>query len=189
GMIRFQSTSSPAPAWMCFPFPAVFIPRGYGKLWILSGRMTRTVQAPRSRRLFGYGTELATVVDALCDAERAGALIIGPAGVGKTTVLNAALSRLVPNLCITRLRGSNHARTQTRKLRDPPVPAGDRHRSRSRAIAVGDRRTRRTEVRGSRFPRRRRQCRPRRRPFPGRPRTAGGRTSGPSAHRRRIGAP
>ena len=68
------------------------------------------VQAPRSRRLFGYGTELATVVDALCDAERAGALIIGPAGVGKTTVLNAALSRLDPSLSITRLRGSNSAR-------------------------------------------------------------------------------
>src|SRR5699024_3753389 len=78
-----------------------------------SGQMTRMVQAPRSRRLFGYGTELATVVDALCDAERAGALIIGPAGVGKTTVLNAALSRLDPSLSITRLRGSNSARARS----------------------------------------------------------------------------
>src|SRR5690625_6312193 len=111
-MVRFQSTSSSTPAWMCFPFPAVFIPRGHGKLCILSGQVTRTMQAPRSRRLFGYGTELATIVDALCDAERAGALIIGPAGVGKTTVLNAAFSRLDPSLSITRLRGSNSARAR-----------------------------------------------------------------------------
>ena len=111
-MVRFQSTSSSTPAWMCFPFPAVFIPRGHGKLCILSGQVTRTMQAPRSRRLFGYGTELATIVDALCDAERAGALIIGPAGVGKTTVLNATFSRLDPSLSITRLRGSNSARAR-----------------------------------------------------------------------------
>ena len=111
-MVRFQSTSSSTPAWMCFPFPAVFIPRGHGKLWILSGQVTRTMQAPRSRRLFGYGTELATIVDALCDAECVGALIIGPAGVGKTSVLNAALSRLDPSRSITRLRGSNSARAR-----------------------------------------------------------------------------
>src|SRR5699024_5061002 len=97
---------------MCFPFPAVFIPRVYDNLCYSSRQMTRLVNAPRSRRLFSYVTELSTVFDALGDAERAGAFIIGPAGVGKTTVLNAALSRLDPSLSITRLRGSNSARAR-----------------------------------------------------------------------------
>src|SRR5699024_8374802 len=53
--------------------------------------------------------ELATVVDPLCDTKHAGALINGPAGVGKTTVLNAAPSRMDPSLTITGLRGSTSA--------------------------------------------------------------------------------
>lgn len=93
--------------------PRCIHPQGYGKLCNLSGQSIRTARTPRSRRLFGYGTELATIVDALGAERCVGVLIIGPSGVGKTTVLNAALSRLEPGLSITRLRGSESARTRS----------------------------------------------------------------------------
>ncbi|MGO2034829.1 MAG: LuxR C-terminal-related transcriptional regulator [Brevibacterium sp.] len=62
--------------------------------------------------MFGYASELAVVVESLSGDECCGVLIVGPAGVGKTTVANAALSRLDPSLSVTRLRGSEGARTR-----------------------------------------------------------------------------
>lgn len=95
---------------MCFPFPAVKDSPGYGKLSNVSGTVTRNSPSSPSRRLFGYGAEIATIVDSLSAENRVGVLIVGAAGVGKTTVVNASLSRLDPSLSITRLRGSQSAR-------------------------------------------------------------------------------
>ncbi len=91
-------------------FPAAEDPQGYGKLSNVSGRTTRIPQVAPSRRLFGYGSELSTVVDAISGQKHLGALIVGAAGVGKTALINAALSRLDPDLSVTRLRGSETAR-------------------------------------------------------------------------------
>lgn len=75
----------------------------------MSGQVSQT---PRSQSLFGYEAEIATIVDSLSAKEYVGVLIIGPSGVGKTTVVNAALSRFDPDLSVTRLRGSERARTR-----------------------------------------------------------------------------
>ena len=93
-------------------FPAAEDPQGYGKLSNVSGRTTRIPQVAPSRRLFGYGSELSTVVDAISGQKHLGALIVGAAGVGKTALINAALSRLDPDLSVTRLRGSETARVR-----------------------------------------------------------------------------
>lgn len=78
----------------------------------MSGRTTRIPPVAPSRRLFGYGTELQAVIDAISDEKHWGALIIGAAGVGKTALVNSALSRLDPDLAVTRLRGSENARVR-----------------------------------------------------------------------------
>lgn len=62
------------------------------------------------RHLYGYETEISTIVEAISGESHRGVLIIGAAGVGKTTVVNAALSQLDPELTVTRLRGSENAR-------------------------------------------------------------------------------
>lgn len=93
-------------------FPAAEHPQGYGKLSDVSGRTTRIPPVAPSRRLFGYGSEMSTVVDAIAGEKHLGALIIGAAGVGKTALVNAALSRLDADLSVTRLRGSGNARVR-----------------------------------------------------------------------------
>ncbi len=93
-------------------FPAAEHPQGYGKLSDVSGRTTRIPPVAPSRRLFGYGSEMSTVVDAIAGEKHLGALIIGAAGVGKTALVNAALSRLDVDLSVTRLRGSGSARVR-----------------------------------------------------------------------------
>jgi DNA-binding NarL/FixJ family response regulator len=93
-------------------FPTADDPQGYGKLSDVSGRTTRIPSVAPSRRLFGYGSEMSTVVDAIAGEKHRGALIIGAAGVGKTALVNAALSRLDADLSVTRLRGSESARAR-----------------------------------------------------------------------------
>lgn len=78
----------------------------------MSDQITRSPQTSLPRRRFGYGAEIATIVDSLSIEDRRGVLIIGAAGVGKTTVINAALSRVDASLSITRLRGSEYARSR-----------------------------------------------------------------------------
>nr|WP_193627317.1 LuxR C-terminal-related transcriptional regulator [Brevibacterium sp. CFH 10365] len=55
---------------------------------------------------------MSTVVDAIAGEKHLGALIVGAAGVGKTALVNAALSRLDVDLSVTRLRGSGSARVR-----------------------------------------------------------------------------
>lgn len=93
-------------------FPTADDPQGYGKLSDVSGRTTRIPPVAPSRRLFGYGSEMSTVIDAISGEKHRGALIIGAAGVGKTALVNAALSRLDADLSVTRLRGSVSARAR-----------------------------------------------------------------------------
>lgn len=93
-------------------FPAAKHPQGYGKLSDVSGMTTRIPTVAQSRRLFGYGSELSTVVDAISGQKHLGALIVGAAGVGKTALVNTALSRLGSGLEVTRLRGSETAQTR-----------------------------------------------------------------------------
>ncbi|SMX84430.1 AAA family ATPase [Brevibacterium linens] len=78
----------------------------------MSGRTTYIPPVVPSRRLYGYESELSTLVDALSGQRHLGALIIGAAGVGKTALVNTALSRLDPDLSVTRLRGSENARVR-----------------------------------------------------------------------------
>ena len=78
----------------------------------MSGRTTYIPPVAPSRRLYGYESELSTLVDALSGQRHLGALIIGAAGVGKTALVNTALSRLDPDLSVTRLRGSENARAR-----------------------------------------------------------------------------
>lgn len=93
-------------------FPAAEDPQGYGKLSDVSGRTTRIPPVAPSRRLFGYGSEMSTVVEAIVGDMHLGALIIGAAGVGKTALVNAAISRLDADLSVTRLRGSENAQAR-----------------------------------------------------------------------------
>lgn len=67
------------------------------------------VISPLSRRIFGYESESATVVASFTVPETCGVLIIGPSGVGKTTVMNAALAQTDPSVPVIRLRGSHGA--------------------------------------------------------------------------------
>lgn len=103
--------ASPAPVFLP-PFRPQNDPRWYGKLSSVSEQVTGIPQIPRSRRLFGYDAEVSTAVDSLSAENCSGIFIVGPAGVGKTTVVNAALSRLDPGLSVTRLRGSESARSR-----------------------------------------------------------------------------
>jgi DNA-binding CsgD family transcriptional regulator len=93
-------------------FPAAEDPQGYGKLSNVSGRTTRIPPIAPPRRLFGYESETSMVVDAIAGENHLGALIIGAAGVGKTALVNTALSRLDADLSVTRLRGSENARVR-----------------------------------------------------------------------------
>ena len=107
-----MSLSGLNPAPLGSAFPAAEDPQGYGKLSDVSGRTTRIPPVAPSRRLFGYESELSTVVDAISGQRHLGALIIGAAGIGKTALVNASLSRLDPDLAVTRLRGSENARVR-----------------------------------------------------------------------------
>ena len=111
-MIPLESPSGLDPVPLGSAVPAAEHPQGYGKLSNVSGRTTRIPPVAPSRRLFGYGSELSTVVDAISGQRHLGALIIGAPGVGKTALINTALSRLDPELSVTRLRGSENARVR-----------------------------------------------------------------------------
>jgi hypothetical protein len=170
-------------------FPTADDPQGYGKLSDVSGRTTRIPSVAPSRRLFGYGSEMSTVVDAIAGEKHRGALIIGAAGVGKTALVNAALSRLDADLSVTRLRGSESARARnlgifeillSREGIRTDLPPG-------RALSViGDLFERRSAE--GRLSRRSRQCRSRRRSFSGGSGAADGCASDQDRHRCRIRA-
>lgn len=55
---------------------------------------------------------MSTVVDAIAGDTHSGALIIGAAGVGKTALVNSALTHLDTDRSVTRLRGSENARVR-----------------------------------------------------------------------------
>ncbi|HCG56527.1 MULTISPECIES: LuxR C-terminal-related transcriptional regulator [Brevibacterium] len=59
---------------------------------------------------FGYTDEVTTVVKSLTAPDVSGALIIGAAGIGKTTLMNAALVRIDKDTPVLRLRGSEAMR-------------------------------------------------------------------------------
>lgn len=75
--------------------------------------MSVTVPAPQGRA-FGYADEVAEVRRALVDPGLCGCLIVGPAGIGRTTVMNRALENFSEDTPIHRLRGSE-------LLRDRPL--------------------------------------------------------------------
>lgn len=62
------------------------------------------------RRSLGYSEEIASVVQSLTAPDRCGCLVIGAAGIGKTTVMNAALKQVGRDVRILRFRGSGHMR-------------------------------------------------------------------------------
>lgn len=67
--------------------------------------MPVSVPSPHGRA-FGYADEVSAVREALVDPDRCGCLIIGPAGIGRTTVMNRALEHLTADATVYRLRGS-----------------------------------------------------------------------------------
>lgn len=67
--------------------------------------MSVTVPSPQGRA-FGYADEVSALRQTLADPDRSGCLIIGPAGSGRTTVMNRALDQLDRDAAIFRLRGS-----------------------------------------------------------------------------------
>lgn len=104
-------------------------------------------------------------------------------GRGKSTVVNAVLSRLDSGLSTTRLSGGECSVEEPPDLRDLPLPRRYRHRPRSGSFIVGARQPLRAASGRSRISRRR-QHRSRRRSFPGRARATGGRASGQNRHHR-----
>ena len=68
----------------------------------------RTVQ----HQILGYTDEVTTVVRSLTDPDASGALIIGAAGIGKTTMMNTALARIDKDTPVLRFRGSEPMRTR-----------------------------------------------------------------------------
>lgn len=68
----------------------------------------RTVQ----HQILGYRDEVAAVVKSLTDPDGCGALVIGAAGIGKTTMLNTALAHMDDETPVLRFRGSETLRDQ-----------------------------------------------------------------------------
>lgn len=67
--------------------------------------MSVTVPSPQGRA-FGYADEVSAVRHALVDPDRCGCLVVGAAGIGRTTVMNRALDHLESDTTVHRLRGS-----------------------------------------------------------------------------------
>lgn len=65
---------------------------------------------PLQRPSLGYSEEIASVLQSLTAPDRCGCLVIGAAGIGKTTVMNAALKQVGRDARILRFRGSEHMR-------------------------------------------------------------------------------
>ncbi|MDN5773015.1 MAG: LuxR C-terminal-related transcriptional regulator [Brevibacterium aurantiacum] len=61
-------------------------------------------------QILGYTDEVTAVVKSLTDPDGCGALIIGAAGIGKTTMMNTALARLDKETPVLRFRGSETLR-------------------------------------------------------------------------------
>ena len=68
----------------------------------------RTVQ----HQILGYTDEVTTVVKSLTDPDASGALIMGAAGIGKTTMMNTALARIDKDTPVLRFRGSEPMRAR-----------------------------------------------------------------------------
>lgn len=66
----------------------------------------RTVQ----HQILGYTDEVTAVVKSLTEPDSRGALIIGAAGIGKTTLMNTALARIDRGTPVLRFRGSEALR-------------------------------------------------------------------------------
>lgn len=63
-------------------------------------------------QILGYNAEVTTVVKSLTDPDASGALIIGAAGIGKTTMMNTALTRIDQDTPVLRFRGSEPMRAR-----------------------------------------------------------------------------
>lgn len=61
-------------------------------------------------RTFGYTEEVSVVRQTLANPNRFGCLLLGPAGIGRTTVMSMALAQVEANTPIYRLRGSEQVR-------------------------------------------------------------------------------
>ncbi len=66
-----------------------------------------TATESQTRGIYGYAAEISATTTALTCPESRGAVIVGAAGAGKTTVMNAALAGLDPRATILRFRGSS----------------------------------------------------------------------------------
>lgn len=62
---------------------------------------------PQKQSIYGYVAEISATTAALTCSESSGAVVVGAAGTGKTTVMHAALSGLDPRTPIFRFRGSS----------------------------------------------------------------------------------
>lgn len=63
-------------------------------------------------RTFGYADEVSVVRQTLTNPNRYGCLLIGPAGIGRTTVMNMALRQIESHSPIHRFRGSEAMRNR-----------------------------------------------------------------------------
>lgn len=61
-------------------------------------------------QILGYTDEVEAVAASLTDPDRFGALVIGAAGIGKTTMMNTALARIDKGTPVLRFRGSEPLR-------------------------------------------------------------------------------
>ncbi|SMX82349.1 regulatory protein, luxR family [Brevibacterium sp. 239c] len=69
-----------------------------------------TALRPVQHQILGYTDEVEAVVASLTDPDRFGALVIGAAGIGKTTMMNTALARIDKDTPVLRFRGSEPLR-------------------------------------------------------------------------------
>lgn len=71
-----------------------------------------TAVRPVQHQMLGYADEVSAVVGSLTGPESCGALIIGAAGIGKTTLANTALAHIDKKIPVLRFRGSEALRNR-----------------------------------------------------------------------------